>query len=260
MLGAGSAAAELSQQGDLFVRFDGGVSPRSLPRDSAAPISVRIEGTIRVLGHAHPPSLRRIRIALNKGGRLSSRGLPICRRRQIAAATSLEALALCGDALVGTGGLTAQTSFGEDPGFLARAEVLLFNARVDGHEAILAHIYEHDRARVTRVAVFEVHRSRGAFGTVLEAPVSAAINRHGYLKSINLRLQRSYLFRGRPRSYLSAACSAPPGIELVSFPFARVSMAFDDGRTLSSTLTRSCRVAHTHTTPSLLGHQSWAEA
>ena len=45
------------------------------------------------------------------------------------------------------------------------------------------------------------------------------------------------------RSYLSAACDAPAGFPGASFPFAHASMTFADGRTLASTLTRSCRVA-----------------
>jgi hypothetical protein len=143
---------------------------------------------------------------------------------------------------VGTGGLTAETAFAEGPRFPAHAEMLLFNARRDGHEAILAHIFEHDRARITRLALFDIRRIDGTFGTVIEGSVPPAINRNGYLKSIYLQLQRDYVFRGRPHSYLSAACSAPAGIDLVSFPFARASMTFDDGRSLSSTMVRSCRV------------------
>ena len=239
---AASASAELAQKGNLFIRFGGGISPRALPRNSLAPIGVRIEGTIKVPNHADPPALRRIRIALNRGGRLSSRGLPICRRRQLDSATASEALASCGRALVGTGGLTARTSFPEQPSYLARAEILLFNGRDHGHPAILAHVFEHDQAVITRLIVFDIHHTGGTFGTVITGQVPPAINRNGYLKSIYLQLQRDYVFHGRPRSYLSASCFAPPGINAAAFPFARASMSFEDGRTLSSTLVRSCRV------------------
>jgi hypothetical protein len=241
--GATPASAELTQNGDLFIRFGGGISPRSLPRHSLAPIGVRIEGTIRVPVHADPPALRRIKIALNQGGHLDSRGLPVCRRRQIDTATASEALAVCGPALVGTGGLTARTSFAEEPSYLARAEILLFNGRDGGHPTILAHVFEHDQAAITRLIVFEIHHNRGPFGTVITGKVPPGINRNGYLKSIYLQLQRNYVFHGHPKAYLSASCSAPAGIEVAAFPFARASMTFDDGRTLASTLVRSCRVS-----------------
>ena len=77
LLGAATASAELTQDGNLFIRFDGGITPQALPRDASAPIAVRIEGTIRAPGGESPPGLRKIRVALNKAGRLETRGQPI---------------------------------------------------------------------------------------------------------------------------------------------------------------------------------------
>ena len=39
---ATSADAELVERGGLFVRFQGGLAPTALPRDSLAPISVSV--------------------------------------------------------------------------------------------------------------------------------------------------------------------------------------------------------------------------
>ena len=57
-----------------------------------------------------------------------------------------------------------------------------------------------------------------------------------------MKLSRRYSAQGKRRSYISAGCPAPKGFAQVSFPLARASMSFGDGRTLTSTLTRSCRV------------------
>lgn len=241
-LGAASASAELAQKGDLFVRFDGGVSPRDLPRDSLAPIGVRIEGTIRTHSGHGPPALRRMKVALNRTGRLSSRGLPVCRQRQIDSTTPAEALAICGPALVGTGGLTARTSFKDQSAYLLRGEVLLFNSVAHGRPAILAHVFQHDPGQVVRFILFYIRHSGGTFGTVITADLPPSFNRNSSLKSISLQLQRNYVFAGHRRAYISASCPTPPGVPLAIFPFARVSMSFADGRTLSSTLIRSCRV------------------
>ncbi len=241
--GAALAHAELTGRGDLFVRFSGGISPRALPRETLAPISVRIEGTIKVPAGHQQPALRHIRIALNRGGRLSSRGLPVCRRRQIDSATPSQALAACGPALVGAGGIVARTAIADQTTYLLRGNLILFNSVAHGRPAILAHVYQSAPAPITRVIVFSIRRTGGTYGTVISAPVPPALNRNGYLKSIFLQLQRSYVFRGRPRAYLSASCPAPPGFPRATFPFARASMTFDDGRTLSSTLVRSCKVA-----------------
>jgi hypothetical protein len=241
-LAVASAGAELSQKGDLFVRFDGGISPRVLPRRGLAPVAVRIEGTIKPLSRAHPPALRRIRIALNKAGRLSTVGLPRCRRRQIDEDTPSRALAVCGTALVGGGGYTVRSTIQGQPSTVSPGEILLFNTVSHGHAAILAQIHETDPAPVTHYIVFHIRRTRGPFGTVLTGELPAGMSRNGYLRSIFLQLRRRYEFRGRERSYLSAGCAAPAGIYVASFPFAQASMTFDDGRTLSSTMVRSCGV------------------
>jgi hypothetical protein len=239
---APTASAELTQKGGLFVRFGGGISPKALPRHTLAPIGVGIEGRIRVPSGQEPPSLRQMRIALHRDGVLSSRGLPVCLRSQIETANTSEALATCGNALVGTGGTTARTSFPDQPPYLLRGEILLFNSRSHGRPSILAHVFQRQPVPITRFIVFEIRRSGGTFGTVISGEVPPEVNHNGHLKSIFLQLQRNYVFHGQQRSYLSASCATPPGVKVASFPFARASMSFDDGRTLSSTLFRSCRV------------------
>jgi hypothetical protein len=77
---------------------------------------------------------------------------------------------------------------------------------------------------------------------VITGYLPAALNRNGYLKTIFLKLQRTYSFHGRRRSYLSASCATPKGVSIATFPFARTAMGFADGRILSATLRRSCRV------------------
>jgi hypothetical protein len=241
LVGVAPAAGELTQSGNLFVRFDGGLEPRALPRHALAPIAVRIEGTIRAPTKSDPPALRRIRVALNRAGRLDTRGLPGCPIGRIRAATTVEAISVCGPALVGSGGLTMKISLPEQPETVVRAEILLFNGIVNGRQVIVAHVYQHDPVRVTRIIVFRIGHGSGAFGTVLEAAVPPSINRTAFIQTIFLQLQRRYVYRGKRRSYLSASCSVPPGLKEATFPFARASVTFEDGRTLSSTMIRSCR-------------------
>ena len=237
------AGAELSQSGGLFARFGGALSPRILPRDSRAPVSVRIEGAIRAPDDREPPALRRIEVALNRGGVLDARGLPACHRTEIASATPRTALARCGHALVGSGGITARTAFPGQPGYLLRGEVLLFNTVADGHPAILAHVFQREPTPVVRFILFHVHRTSGTFGTVLDARLSPSFNRNGYLTSLFMQLGRTFVSDGRHRAYISAGCPTPPGIPIASFPFARVAMGFAGGRTLSATLIRACKVS-----------------
>jgi hypothetical protein len=240
--GASLARAELVERGDLFVKFSGGIEPTSLPRHEHAPITVRIDGTVRTLSGERPPALRFISIAINRGGRIETKGLPLCRRSQIEASSSARALDACGDALVGSGRYRAGVSFPEQTTFPLQGRILAFNARVDGQRAILAHVYGNKPYPNSRIFVFHIRESGGTFGTVFTAALPKALNRNGYLKRIILNLRRDYLFRGRKHSYLAAACGAPPGFSVGVFPFVRVGMTFADGRKLSSTLIRTCQV------------------
>lgn len=239
---ASMANAELVERGDLFVKFSGGIAPTTLPRHVKAPISVRVDGTVRTLSGEQPPALRWIAIAINRGGTIDTRGLPVCRRSQIEAVSSTQALAACGPALVGEGRYLAGVSFPEQDTFPLRGKVLAFNTVINGARAILAHVYGPDPFPNSRIFVFHIRKSQGTFGTILTAALPVSLNRNGYLKRIVLNLRRTFIHAGRRRSYLSAACGAPSGIDIGIFPFVRVSMTFSDGRKLSSTLIRTCKV------------------
>jgi hypothetical protein len=237
------AEAELTERGDLFVHFRGGIAPRALPRTKLAPIAVSVAGTVTTLSGERPPALRRISVELNRGGRLDSTGLPRCRYGQLIAATPKQVLAACGDALVGEGLYRARTAFPEQETFPSEGQILAFNGVYEGHSAILAHIYGHEPVPISRIVVFHIRHTPGTFGTVLTGNLPDAVNHYGYVVGIALRLFRRFEFHGQQRSYLSAACDAPIGFPSAVFPFARASMSFADGRTLSSTLTRSCKVS-----------------
>jgi len=239
---AAPAGAELTERGDLFIRFDGGLIPDALPRHDPAPISVWVTGTVRTLSGDRPPSLRRISIALNRGGRLQTAGLPTCDRSLIDPATSAQALAACGPALVGTGHFAGKAALPDQETFPVDGKIFAFNAVVNGRTAIFAHVYAPEPVPTSRIIVFHIHRRPGTYGTVLTGDLPVALNHYGYVRQISLRLQRRYRAGGQPRSYLNASCAAPAGFPGAVFPFARASMVFEDGRRLSSILSRSCHV------------------
>lgn len=235
-------SAELSASGNLFVAFEGGILPDALPRYERAPITVWMAGKVRTLSGEQPPSLREVRIALNREGRLDTVGLPTCTRGDIDLASTADALAACAPALVGSGSYRARTTFPEQAQSPSHGKILAFNAMVHGQPAILAHVYGSQPAPSTGIIEFKIRHTAGTYGTVLTGTVPASLSRWGYLKRISLRLHRNYTYRGRPRTYLSAPCPAPSDLDHASFPFVFTSLSFDDGRTLSAHLTRTCRV------------------
>jgi hypothetical protein len=238
----GPAGAELTSKGNLFVTFKGGILPETLPRDRRAPITVWMEGKVRTLKGDDPPSLRTITIALNRFGHLETKGLPVCRRGEIEAATRQQALAACRDSLVGTGTYRARSTFPEQARSPTFGRILAFHSRVGGKEAILGHVFGEDPAPTTTIIPFSIRRSNGLYRTTLTGSVPEGLTRWGYLKRISLRLHRNYTAGGERRTYLSAPCPAPRGLKRATFPFAFTAMEFVDGRELSAKLTRSCRI------------------
>jgi len=239
---ASLAYANIVQRGDLFVTFNGGISPTALPRHQDAPIAVSLSGKVRVLPGNQPPSLRQITIELNRAGHLDTTGLPLCRVSQLEATSDAAALAACRPALIGSGGFSAEVSFPEQPVIPTHGTILAFNGREGSHPVILAHIFGTEPLSITRVMVLHLRHTAGGYGTEFSGELPPEILHYGYVTAINLHIYRIFTYRGATHSYLSAACPAPAGFSVASFPFARGSMTFEDGQTLSSTLTRSCKV------------------
>jgi hypothetical protein len=237
------ASADLVAHGDLFVSFSGGISPAALPRRAPAPIAVSLAGRVRTLSGERPPALRKIVIDLNRAGQIHPNALPVCRRAQVVAASTRDALAECRDALVGRGRYNADTALPEQATFPSRGHILAFNSVSHDRPIILAHIFGTIPVAATRLIVFHISHPGGSYGVRLVGRLPSTVNRYGYITFISLRLHRTFaLRRGRVGSYLTASCAAPQGFRRAAFPFAKAAMTFEDGRELSSTLTRSCRV------------------
>ena len=242
LFGASVTRGELSQNGNLRISFGGDFAPRSLPRDRFAPVTVSIEGAISTTDGSHPPALSRFEIALNRNGRLSTRGLPVCTGPALQSTTTEAALARCRPALVGHGSFKAdvQATEATTP---ARGTILIFNARLKGRPALLLHFYGTVPVRATFVLPLLIgHRSAGPFGTVLATKIETLAGGAGSITEIDLSIGREYAYRGQRRSFISASCAAPAGFPGAVFTFARGSFYFADGRQIHTTLTRDCRV------------------
>lgn len=243
LFGGGLAQGELSQTGNLRISFSGGFTPRSLPRERLAPIAVHVKGAIGTTDGSHPPPVRRVEIALNRNGRLSTAGLPSCPGARLQSTSTEAALARCRAALVGHGRFGAEVEFpGVEP-FPATGRMLAFYGSRGGRRALLLHLYITTPVQTTLVLALKIsHRDGGEFGTVLAARIPSLAGGLGSVTEIDLTLKRSYSFRGERRSFLSASCAAPAGFPGAVFSLARGSFFFADGRKIDTTLTRDCRV------------------
>jgi hypothetical protein len=234
--------ADITQQGTLRVKFAGKLSPDRLPRTGLAPVAVSLSGDISTSDNSTPPQLQQITMAINRYGRLNSHGLPRCRYHQIQPASTGEARAACRSSLVGRGHFDANVVLPDQSPFPSDGRVLAFNGVQRGHPVIFAHIYGTKPVPTSQLIVFRIRRIEGTYRVVLTAELPRVAADWGYVSGLSLNLRRTYRHRGRIRSYLSAGCPAPRGFGGATYRFARASFAFEDGRTLRSVLTRSCKV------------------
>ncbi len=239
---ASLASAEVTQEGNLRVSFTGGIAPHKLPRATKAPVRVTLGGDIKTTDGLAPPQLRTISLAINKNGKLDYKGLPACHFHQIQPASTAEAIEACPDSVIGKGKFKANVVLPEQSPFPSSGEVIAFNGIFNGRHVVYAHVYGTVPLPQSQVLVFELGKTSGIYRTTLTAELPQVAAEWGYVSGVSLSLQRTFKYKGKTRSYLSAACAAPKGFPGTSFAFAKASFGFEDGRTLSSVMTRSCGV------------------
>lgn len=241
--GTAAARAELTKEGNLLVSFDGGIAPKKLPRSSLAPVTVRVDSTIKTSdGSDPPPQLREISIGINREGRVFDRGLPTCKVRRVQPATMRAARRICGGAIVGSGSVQVRVHLSNQQPFTFKGRLLVFNAkRSGGRRRILAQVYGR-RPPSAFVLTFKIRKQKGTFGTVLRTRLPKSAWKWAYVTHFEMKLRRTFTYRGKRRSFVSAACAAPAGFPGAVYPFARAKFKFAGGRSVTSTLIRNCTV------------------
>ena len=242
-LGAVTARAELAQEGNLLLDFDGGISPRALPRTTPAPVTVTVDATISTSDGADPPpQLREISIGINRGGKIFDRGLPTCRVREIQPTTIAAARRICGAAIVGSGHVEVRVHLSNQAPFTFKGPLLVFNAKLSGGKRrLLAQVYGV-RPPSAFVLTFKILKRPGEFGTLIRTSLPKPAQKWAYVTHFDMRLHRTYNYEGKRYSFVSAACNAPAGFPVVPYPFARGKFGFANGREVTTTLVRDCKV------------------
>jgi hypothetical protein len=236
-----AAQAEKLQSGNVLVKFSADFDPHALPRTRPAPVQIEIQGSIATTDGSHPPALRWLEVELNRNGRLSTEGLPVCSAPLLQSTTSEQALARCRNAVVGRGDFQAVVALGGD--VPTSGKIIAFNSRLAGKPALLLHFFAGVPTRFTLVVPLRiVFRSKGEFGTLLRTRVPKLAGGLGSITRISLKIGRRYSSGGKRRSYVSAACRAPEEINIVPFDFARARFRFEAHPEVRSTLTDFCQV------------------
>jgi hypothetical protein len=238
-LGLAAAAAPAIQlrAGDILIEAHGDFSPKALPRDHDAPITLRGGGRISTVSGALPPTLETISIEFDRHGSVETTGLPTCPLGRLIATTTRTARRLCPGAIVGSGFGRALVKLPEQDAFPVSSPITLFNGpERKGNPTVIAHAHLTRPVPTTFVVRIEIERiHRGLYGYRVRTRIPSIADGAGIPVSGSLRVGRKWTHRGRRHSYVNARC-ANGRLQ------ARAEFGFDDGTELSGTFLRPCRV------------------
>jgi hypothetical protein len=209
------AKPEAVQVGNLVLTHDGEISPARLPRHGQAPISAWISAALASRDGSHLPAVREAVIDVDDDVRVDARGLSVCKRNQLQSRDTDAARRACGKAIVGKGSAKAEIEFPEQSPIMASSPLTIFNGGAKGRTTTLfIHAFitvPVPAAVVTTVKITTVHR--GPYGLEVVAKIPPISGGAGSLAEAKLEVGRKFVYRGTPRSFLTAGC--PNGRHLI---------------------------------------------
>jgi hypothetical protein len=207
---AASGSREVVQVGNVILADNGGLVPSRLPKRERAPVSARLIGEIGTADGSHPPALRTVDIDVDRSVQVDAAGIPTCSLGAIAARSTAAAKRACPDAIVGSGEAEVEVAFPEQQPFSATGPLVLFNGGVRGGTTVLyLHAYVAVPAPTAIITTARLTRIRqGKFGLNIFASVPRIAGGAGSVTKFELRVGRTFTYKGAKRSFLRANCPA----------------------------------------------------
>jgi hypothetical protein len=237
-LGVGIAAAEKPvtvRVGDLKLVFNGGLTPKKLPRHEPTPVGFSGSGLITTVDGTHPPALQEFVLETDRNVSFDVSGVPVCRAAQLQAQDSSHARAVCGPAILGTGVGKVEIAFPEQAPIRVTSPLTIFNGgERGGITTLFVHIYvtvPAPAAVVTTVRISRIHNGRYGLRSVATVPRIAGGS--GSATYFAFALDRFLQVGGKRLSPLLASC---PDGHLQAHGLVR----FSDGTRAAADIVRRC--------------------
>jgi hypothetical protein len=231
---ATSATGETVRAGNLVIGIEGQIKPKKLPRKGAAPLTLKLQGKIATADGSPVPALKTLALQFDKHGSIFTKGLPTCTTGKLEATNTAAALKACRPALVGRGKASAEIYFAEQPPFGAHGPMLIFNGKPKGGRPVLIfHVFAHVPAPTTFVTSGVIEKGHGKYGTQTEVAIPTIVAGQGSLTSFEAKLGKTWRYKGKKVSLLSASC---PSGSL----FAHGEFKFADGTKISGNVAKRC--------------------
>lgn len=145
----------------------------------------------------------RVRVYIDDDLKLSSRGLPSCNPDDLEGTTTTQARAMCKSSLVGKGSSVAFIA-GQKNAPASGIGTGFNGPKRGGRPTLIVHNYVPALGR-TVVLVGKLNPGTGDYGTILDVSVPP-LQFGTALAKFQLKIQRTFRFRGKVRHYVSARC------------------------------------------------------
>jgi hypothetical protein len=210
---AAIAAAEKPttvRAGNLVVTINGGVTPKALPKDKLAPITLNLSGKIANADGSHPPAIKEVVVDTDRNGTIDALGVPTCKQGQLEAQTTAAAEEICKPAIVGKGTTDVEVLFPESKPVPLQSKLLAFNGGTKGGTTtIFIHAYLTSpvtAALVTTVKISKEHK--GPYGIRSVASVPKIAGGAGSVTAFSLTFPKKlFTYKGKKHGYLLARCA-----------------------------------------------------
>jgi hypothetical protein len=221
--------------GNMVLRLNGGVTPKTLPKNEFAPMGFHASGDFATVDGSHPPALGEAVFDSDKDIVVDVEGLPACSVAKLQAQDTEHAEAACGEAILGKGSATVEVAFPEQAPFDATGPLILFNGgERRGVITLLAYTYVSVPAPTAVVTTAKLTKQRnGVYGLHSVVKIPRIAGGAGSIVRANLSARRVYTYKGERRSVLSGRC--PDGRV-----YARGTFKFSDGSSIFGNLVRTC--------------------
>jgi hypothetical protein len=236
---AGTASAIKIRAGDIIAIGDGGFTPKTLPKDHDAPITLYGHGRLTTVSGNLPPILETAVFEFDRHGHVETKGLPVCTVARLVATTVAAARRNCPGAIVGKGFGTAIAKFPDQAPIPFSSPITVFNApRKNGNYTVLGHGYAGVPVPATIIVPVEIERiNKGVYGYRVRIRIPRLAGGYGIPISARGTIGRRWTYKGEQLSYVNARC-ATGRLQ------ARGEFAFDDGTILKGTFAKPCKVRH----------------
>lgn len=232
---AGWAIAERVQAGNIIVDVDGGFSPKTLPRHSFAPITLRASADISTADGSVPPPLQRVLIDFDRNGLLQTKGLAVCQPSKLENTTAPVARKKCKSAIVGRGTASALINFPDQAPIPATSPLTIFNGpKQGGNPTAIVHAYLTIPAPTTFVIVAPIRRAHGPYRYEVTSDVPPIAGGYGSVTHFDFKVRKTFSSKGKRVSYTSARCTS-------GRLQAQGTFTFGDGTSLSGSVFRPCK-------------------